>query len=107
MQLAMSSRIQEAANWSWLVPKGLGPKALFGCWASPGWAEVGNSKTQPRSADALPLPRGAPPGDVSLSGWPWMAQGRQCGLSGNTGNRTRETPKQWRQYWGALRPQDT
>ena len=40
VQLAISSRIQEAVNWSWLVPKDLGPKALFGCSANSPWAEL-------------------------------------------------------------------
>ena len=40
MQLATSSGVQEAANWSWLVPKDLGPKALFGRSANPTWAEL-------------------------------------------------------------------
>lgn len=47
MQLAMSSRTQEAVNWSWLVPKGWGPKSLFRCSASGRCVDVGTATHSP------------------------------------------------------------
>ena len=60
LQLAMSSRIQEAANWSWLVPKDLGPKAVFGCSASPAWAELRASAKHRAGCAGYPEDRNLP-----------------------------------------------
>ena len=60
LQLAMSSGIQEAANWSWLVPKDLGPKALFGCSASPAWAELRASAKHRAGCAGYPEDRNLP-----------------------------------------------
>lgn len=110
VQLAMSSRIQEAVNWSWLVPKGLGPTAPFGCQAS-----LSGLNTA-LAADMLPLPPWVPggcesvqlpPGNLSVPSraspqqpvWPYQWRRQLCECDSQTmelkfrsccGRRTRE-----------------
>lgn len=69
MQLAMSSGIQEAANWSWLVPKDLGPKALFGRSANPTWAELRASAKHSPGFAGHPEDRNLS-SCPTLGGWP-------------------------------------
>lgn len=104
LQLAMSSGIQEAANWSWLVPKDLGPKALFGCSASPAWAELRASAKHRAGCAGYPEDRNLPscprhlnvpledgPGDLpGLSGWGGAQATEQTRLPDN-GVETRAT----------------
>lgn len=85
LQLAMSSRIQEAANWSWLVPKDLGPKAPFGCSASPAWAELRASAKhwlcgvpQDRNLPSCPRHLNVPWRMARRPAWPFRGGGAQA-----------------------------
>lgn len=97
----MSSRIQEAANWSWLVPKDLGPKALFGCSASPAWAELMASAKhwlcgvpQDRNLPSCPRHLNVPWRMARRPAWPF-------GGGRGTGDRADTTPRQWSRNSGA------